>query len=189
MSALLLLLLAAPPAPPAPARPPEGPDAAVVARARAALGPFKKELKETLTKALEQSPEAAIEVCAKKAPDIARAHSRDGVVVGRSALKLRNPANAPPAWLGPVMEELARLPSATEGSKLVTLPDGRRGYAEPIWTGDQCVLCHGAAVPPALDAKLKAAYPRDAARGFKPGDFRGVFWAELPPPAAPAPGR
>ncbi len=186
MSPLLLLVVLADLPRPEVVTPKVEPDAAVSARARAALLPFKKELKETLTKSLEKSPEAAIEVCAKKAPELAKAHSKEGVVVGRAALKLRNTANAAPAWLVPVMEELAKLPPNTEGAKVVALADGRRGYAEPIWTAEQCVLCHGAAVPAPIDAKLKAAYPKDAARGFKPGDFRGVFWAEVAPAAPKA---
>ena len=32
----------------------------------------------------------------------------------------------------------------------------------------------------ALLARLRARYPTDQATGFRAGDFRGVFWAELP---------
>lgn len=154
-------------------------DQKAAGRAKAVLAPFKKSLKETLTKALETSPEAAVEVCSKKAPELAKAAAKDGVVVGRAGNRLRNPGNKPPDWVGPVMEELAKAAPNTEATKVVRLPGGKRGYAEAIWVADQCTLCHGATVTPQLDARLKAAYPKDDARGYKPGDFRGVFWAEV----------
>jgi hypothetical protein len=158
----LLLLLAAPPD----------------ARARDALGPFKKELKAALTQALATSPEAAIDVCAKKAPELARAHSKHGVKVGRSALKLRNPSDAPAPWLKPVMEELAKVPRGQPASKLVKLTGGGHGYAEAVYIDAPCLVCHGKVIAPQIAAKLEQHYPKDEATGFELGDFRGVFWAE-----------
>jgi hypothetical protein len=168
MNALLLsLLLSAAPTP--------------VEQAKSAINPFKKVLKETLLDALKTSPEAAIDVCSKRAPELAKAASSAGVTVGRTALKLRNPANAPKPWLEKALAELAKEKSGTEVSRVVTLPDGSVGYAEAIWVAAPCLVCHGKTVTPALEAKLKAAYPNDAARGFAEGDFRGVFWAEVAP--------
>ncbi len=152
-----------------------------VEQAKSAVNPFKKTLKETLTKALEKSPEAAIDVCSKRAPELAKEASTAKVTVGRSALKLRNPKNAPKPWLEKVMAELATEKSGTEASRTVTLPDGTVGYAEAIWTAAPCLVCHGKTIAPGIEAKLKAAYPTDAARGFNEGDFRGVFWAEVKP--------
>lgn len=153
-----------------------------VEQAKSAVNPFKKNLKETLTKALEKSPEAAIDVCSKRAPELAKEASTAMVTVGRSALKLRNPKNAPKPWLEKVMAELATEKSGSEAFRVVTLPDGTVGYAEAIWTGAPCLVCHGQTIAPALEAKIKAAYPNDLARGFSEGDFRGVFWAEVKKP-------
>lgn len=150
-----------------------------VEQAKAALNPLKKALKETLLKALAKSPEEAIEVCATRAPQLAKEASSDTVSVGRSAFKLRNPKNAPKPWVQKAMTELALEKSGTEAHRIVTLPDGTVGYAEAIWVAAPCLVCHGKEVTPTLDAKLKKAYPNDAARGFELGDFRGVFWAEL----------
>lgn len=102
--------------------------------------------------------------------------------MGRSALKLRNSKNAPKPWLEKVMAELATEKSGSEASRVVTFPDGTVGYAEAIWTGAPCLVCHGKTIAPGLEAKLKAAYPNDVARGFSEGDFRGVFWAEVKKP-------
>ncbi|MBW2376809.1 MAG: DUF3365 domain-containing protein [Deltaproteobacteria bacterium] len=43
-----------------------------------------------------------------------------------------------------------------------------------------CVTCHGAELPPDLRARLAELYPEDQATGYAAGDFRGVFWVELP---------
>ncbi len=154
-------------------------DDEVRARARAAIGPFKATLKSELEGAMKQSAEAAVEVCSKRAQALATEHSKEGVILGRSALKLRNPANAPRPWLAPVMARLAKAPSGTDAQEVVALEDGRRGYAEAIWLGPQCLVCHGESIAPSIAAKLDERYPNDAARGFKAGEFRGVFWAEL----------
>lgn len=154
-------------------------DAESIRTAQAALGPFRTSLSGALQKAMAESPEAAIDVCSSLAPALAIAHSRPGVTLGRSATKLRNQANAARPWLGPVMERLAKAPSGSAAHEVVSLGGDRRGYAEAIWTAPMCLNCHGDSVSPTIAAKLDARYPNDQARGFRAGDFRGVFWAEL----------
>src|SRR5690606_10957711 len=81
-------------------REPSPPDpAAVAAKAQAAIVPYKRALKSELMAALGSGPVSAIDVCSSRAPALAAQHSKDGVRVGRSAKKLRTPADAPPAWL------------------------------------------------------------------------------------------
>ncbi len=159
--------------------PSANPTEAVALRAQAALLPFKKELQETLTKALADGPSAAVSVCADLAPKLAERASSEQVTVGRSALRLRNPDNAPRAWLSPLMEELSRLPSAEGQHRVVPLEGGRHGYAEAIVLTPPCVLCHGKSLEPELAAQIAARYPSDQATGFEVGELRGVFWAEL----------
>lgn len=154
--------------------------------ARAALAPFKKELKEILTKALAEGPMAAVSVCAAVAPQLAKRASSERVAVGRSALRLRNPDNAPQAWLKPLMEELAHLPSAEGQYRVRSIGGGRYGYAEAIVLQPPCVLCHGQNIAPDLAALITARYPSDQATGFAVGQLRGVFWAEVTGAAAPA---
>jgi hypothetical protein len=161
------------------------PVATPVDRARAVLGPFKASLKATLTSALAQGPAAAIEACAVSAPGLAAAAAHDGVTVGRAALKLRNPVNAAPAWVAGPMAELAAAPPKEGDHRVVALPGGGTGYVETILVGEPCVKCHGAdaAVSPEVRGLLKQKYPADQATGFALGQFRGVFWAEVAPPA------
>lgn len=159
------------------------PDAKQVERAKTALMPFKKQLKETLMAAMKASPVVAIDVCSKQAPEMAKQASKDGVTVGRSAFKLRNEVNAPKPWLEAAMKELSAAKSGSDASKAVSLPDGRVGYAEAVWVQKPCLTCHGEAIAKDVDAELAKRYPKDAAKGFKEGDFRGVFWAEVDAPA------
>lgn len=174
ITAMALVLLSAPPASGA------EPDPRIEA-ARAALASLEKGLKSALQEAMQTGgPVAAIGACHEQAARIAAAASTK-VAVGRTSHKLRNPANAPAPWMVPLLAEL-RAASAKPGDfRTATLPDGALGYVEPIRVGPVCLACHGATVVPDVAAKLKALYPKDAATGFAPGDFRGLFWAVVPP--------
>ena len=71
---------------------------AELARGAELLAPFKQDLQMALKSGLADGPATAIEVCRVKAPGIADALSVDGVKMGRSGHKLRNPDNAAPDW-------------------------------------------------------------------------------------------
>lgn len=151
-----------------------------IEQARAALLPLKKNLKATLTEALSNGgPAHAVEACKLKAPALPEAASTETATVGRSALKLRNPENAPPEWVAPLMKELAQQEEPAGTFRSAELPDGGFGYVESIVTGGMCVTCHGEKVPASVEAELDQRYPQDQARGFQVGSFRGVFWVSL----------
>jgi hypothetical protein len=63
---------------------------------------------------------------------------------------------------------------------VVLIDDKTVGYVEPIFVQPLCVTCHGGELESDLKAKLTELYPADQATGYAAGDFRGVFWAELP---------
>ncbi len=161
------------------AGPPRDPTAE---RAAALLAPLKQNLKSALLAALEQGPEHAVSVCKEQAPAIARSLSVDGVILGRSSHRLRNPANAPPAWVAPVIEAWLA-DGASREPVSVELEDGRSGYVEPIVMQPLCTTCHGSAIPRALAERIAADYPQDRATGFAIGELRGVYWVELTPTA------
>ncbi len=142
------------------------------------LAPFKAELKAALMQGMRAGPVEAIAICRDKAPDIAAALSVDGVTMGRSSHRLRNAANAPQAWLAPIIEGYAN-GSHDLVARSVDIGSGRRGYVEPIVVQPLCLACHGRDVPPAVAARLDDLYPEDRATGFAEGDFRGVFWVEF----------
>ena len=153
--------------------PAAGPDGAEL------LQPFKKELQAALQAGMAQGPLEAINVCAVQAPDIAASLSIDGVRMGRTSHKLRNPGNVAPDWATDVMHSYladasARKPVTTE------LGNGRIGHVEPILLQPMCITCHGEAIAPEIEELLSEAYPEDRATGFRTGDLRGIFWVEYP---------
>jgi hypothetical protein len=151
-----------------------------MARAAGALEPLKSELRKALMGALEQGgPERAIEVCQLRAPEIARLTSTGGAVLGRTSHRLRNPENAPEAWMTVFLEEYLANPEDDE-PRAVRLASGDIGYVEPIRMKGICMQCHGDRIKPGVKARLQALYPEDEATGFKKGELRGVFWVKLP---------
>ena len=148
-------------------------------RGAALLEPFKQNLKAALVQGLEQGPAQAIEACRTEAPQISASLSVDGVKLGRSSHRLRNPENVAPDWATPIMESWVTVPGARE-AMTVDLPDGRQGYVEPIMVQPLCLTCHGENLAPDLAARIADLYPDDQATGFAEGDFRGVFWVEYP---------
>lgn len=144
-----------------------------------AVLPFKKNLKGALLAGLEDGPVAAISACQIEAPKLAEQGSVAGVKVGRASGKLRNPANAPKPWMRATLEVYETDPERREPA-VVVIDKDTVGYVEPIFLQPLCVTCHGATLAPELEAKLGELYPEDQATGYAAGDFRGVFWAELP---------
>ena len=154
-------------------------------RAAAAIGEFRRALAQELQSALKEGPRAAIDVCRLEAPRIAERVSVDGVVVGRTSHRLRNPRNAPEKWMLPFLSEFQALDAAPGSWRTVRLGE-RLGYVEPIYVQGLCVTCHGSSLGPSLLEHIRDRYPEDAAVGFEVGDFRGLFWALVDAPSDPA---
>ena len=152
-----------------------------MARAAAALQPLKRGLRTALIGALEEGgPERAIEVCQLRAPEIARLTSTRGAVLGRTSHRVRNPENAPEAWMSVFLEEYLANPDDNE-PRAVRLASDEIGYVEPIRMKGICMQCHGDRIKPGVNARLQALYPEDEATGFKKGELRGMFWVKLRP--------
>jgi hypothetical protein len=182
---VLAPLLAALPAPPAPAQEP-GPERA---EARAIVKDFAGALKAALKAAIDEKGfEHAIGVCRSEAPGIAAALSeRTGWRVGRTALRLRNPANAPTAEERAVLEDFLARAAAGEPlqgmeHEAVAARDGARSYhyMKAIPVQELCTTCHGKNVDPGLAAAIRARYPEDRATGFAVGELRGAFTLSKP---------
>ena len=105
----------------------------------------------------------------------------EGVEVGRTSARLRNPSNAPPAWA----QEYVK---ATDGRKASAVSPavfdlgGRVGLLRPIEIRQRCLGCHAARekLAEGTRAWLSRAYPEDRALGYELGDLRGYWWAEAP---------
>ena len=124
-----------------------------------------------------QGPAAAIAVCQKEAPAIAKAVSDEqGLQIGRTGVRLRNPGNVAPSWAEDLVRDKIDTPT------FVTLDNGHSAALLPIKLQSQCLLCHGpkAEIAPVIQEQLTKLYPNDQATGFKEGELRGWFWIDLP---------
>ena len=142
------------------------------------LKPFKMQLKAALQAGMAESPDAAIEVCQLRAPRIATESSSSATRVGRTSHKLRNPANAPAAWMKPLLAGYLADPDLRD-PRVVALEGGGTGYVEPIFVQSMCLVCHGEALAEPVRARLVELYPEDQATGFRLDDLRGLFWVEF----------
>lgn len=156
-----------------------------LAAARAATKDLGDTLKTHLVAALETGgPRSAVDVCRTIAPAVAGDASRShGLEVGRTALKVRNPANAPDAFERRVLEDFVRKieagadAAALEHAEVVS-ENGETvfRYMKAIPTAaEPCLACHGADIEPALKADILRLYPDDQATGFRAGELRGAF--------------
>jgi len=156
-----------------------------VAEANTIIKDFMTNLKGELKSALKaEGPVGAIGVCQEAAPAVTRdVAAKHGWDVGRTALKLRNPDNAPDDWEREVLEAfVAQREAGADPKKLsVTRVVNRDGeatfrYMKAIPLAQKpCATCHGANVDPDLRAEILERYPEDKAVGFKPGEIRGAF--------------
>ena len=165
----------------------EGPasNATSLATTRAAVKGLGETLKEQLVAAIKAGGAvAAVGVCRTIAPAIAEDKSRTyRVKVGRTSLKVRNPANAPDEFERQVLEEFVRKidagadPASLEHAETVAQGDERVfRYMKAIPTAaEPCLTCHGSSLRPELKAEILRLYPNDQATGFKPGELRGAF--------------
>ncbi len=153
-------------------------DSDAIARGQEILMPFKKSLMQALQNGLETGPLEALDACHIQAPAIARTHSADGIRVGRTSHKLRNPDNVSPAWAEDLLQEYVAKTGGWQ-SRIVQLGEERTGYVEPIVLQPLCTTCHGSHLSEPVLEKIQTLYPDDQATGFAPGDFRGLFWVEF----------
>lgn len=154
-------------------------------KARAAVkamgGALQTKLKEAMA---ADGPIAAVQVCKTVAPEIAKEQSKAaGMTIRRTALKVRNPDNAPDALERKVLEDFtARLAAGADANTLEHVEevaaDGKTTvrYFKAIPTAAApCLVCHGSAVSGELKETIDKLYPSDQATGFKEGDLRGAF--------------
>lgn len=147
-------------------------------RGAEALRPLKSNLQAALLDGLAEGPENAITVCRELAPQLAEEASSDGIHMGRTSHRLRNPANAPKPWMLPLLNAYVADPGDT-ASKVVELADGGIGYVEPIHVRALCLGCHGEPLAASVEETIAELYPEDRATGFRNGDFRGMYWVEF----------
>lgn len=158
----------------------------LVSEAASLIPPFQQQLLQTVQQAVASGgPTAAIEACQVLAPRITEEHSKTPWRIGRTSLRLRNPANQADSWERQVLEDFARRSQAGEPlaqMRQAAVVDGEFRYMQAIATGEPCLACHGSQIKPPLVALLDQHYPQDQARDFQPGELRGAFTLRRPLP-------
>ena len=151
----------------------------LTAEARQQTQALGQSLMKTLKQGIKSSgPVEAIGLCNVQAPAIASQLSQGGWQVGRTALKIRNPGNAPDEWETETLKSFDARIKAGESPQMMEatlLSDNEFRYMKAIPTKPLCVTCHGAELTEPVKARLSELYPDDAATGFNVGELRGAF--------------
>lgn len=124
---------------------------------------------------VDAGPAGAIEVCSQEAPAIAeRIGIENGVRIGRTSFRVRNPQNVPPHWAKEWVEQ------RVESPQFQVLDTGATAALFPIRIQPTCLACHGQEIEPDVQQQLAKLYPDDEATGFSLDELRGWFWVEVP---------
>jgi hypothetical protein len=157
----------------------------LAATARSIIADFSSRLQSELQRAIEAGGlEHAIEVCKTQAPELAAAvpAAHDGWSVGRTSLKVRNPANQPDEFERRVLLDFEQ--KIADGRSIESLgyyqmnavgEHAEFRYMKAIETKPLCLGCHGESIPDPVSRRLEELYPDDQARGFATGQLRGAF--------------
>jgi hypothetical protein len=155
---------------------------AILVESQQLIGSLKEALSAELKAALQSGGvPAAIEVCRKVADPITAEVSADAsdVHISRTALRFRNPGNAPDADSRAILEQWEAHVAETGQTPepVVTRTEASIIVHAPIRLETNCLTCHGEpeSFAPEVSAALARLYPEDQAVGFKVGDLRGAF--------------
>jgi hypothetical protein len=114
-----------------------------------------------------------------------------GVEFSRTALRVRNPANAPDDWETRQMElfefsrEAGLDPTAMEVSEIVA-EDGQKVFRwiRPVVMDEACLTCHGEEIDPRLVTLIGQEYPLDEAIDYHETELGGAYSiSKAPTPA------
>ncbi len=148
---------------------------------------FGGQLKPELKKALKsKGPVHAVEVCAKKAPEIARKinASSSNWHIKRVSLKNRNPNAKPDAWERKVLTMFDQKRLNGESAKKMAyseVVDGKFRFMKAQATEAVCLTCHSKNIAPNIQKAIHQYYPNDKATGYSLGEIRGAFSLEYNP--------
>ncbi|OQX74111.1 MAG: hypothetical protein B6D59_03530 [Campylobacteraceae bacterium 4484_4] len=160
----------------------------IVATGEAATVKLLKRLGGDLKKELKKGVVKAAKFCSSKAQDITIELNRElgeGVMIHRTSLKYRNPANAPIEEEKEILEALQTLKAHD-----VKLPpyllqkksETHYKYYKPIMIEKKvCLKCHGmsAKISKKVKKVISDTYLNDLATGYRMGDLRGLFVVDI----------
>lgn len=146
------------------------------------VGMSFKALSQQLQHAIsERGLEGALSFCNVHALPITDSLSRAmNVTISRTALKYRNPENAPDPYEEQLMMHFQQMIAQNKkvSDTLVVNEQGEMVYFAPILTLPACLQCHGAPeveIKPQTMQLVRSLYPDDRAIGFREGDLRGMW--------------
>ncbi len=152
---------------------------------RDAVRNYSEMLKAQINEAIKAGGlKGAVGSCKSVAPEVnATAGDQNNLEIARTALRLRNPDNAPDTWEMANLELFLKQLTAGGDHKtmevydVITTKEGQRlfRYMKPIMTGEVCLGCHGAAMSQDIKLEIARNYPEDKATGYNLGDMRGAF--------------
>jgi len=158
-------------------------DEAYIAQSRETVLALKTALMTELQTAIKANGvAAAIQVCQSVAQPITDSVTAGdpNIKIARTALRYRNPANAPDETSAAILEDWTRSVE-TDGpapAPIVTREGRSVIVHHPIVLQEAaCLMCHGDpdTFAPEVTQALQKLYPDDVATGFEIGDLRGAF--------------
>jgi len=193
----------------------EPPPAASIRTARQAALAFDQRITREMIARLrrDEDPVAVWLAYADHVPDWGREISNQlQVEFSRTALGVRNPANAPDDWERQQMEQMSfMLDSGLDAEALdvaeIRLEEEKKVFRwiRPILMGEECLVCHGEQINPRVKLLLGQEYPLDEAAGYSANQLGGAYsvrqvlsvgdkppaaWEDIPAPVtAPADSR
>lgn len=143
----------------------------------------QKELLSTLHKVVEEDGTArAVHYCSTEAyPLIDSLSQKYNAEIGRTSMKLRNPANAPDETEKQLLEayEYNAENNQPLDDNVQRLNQEYLLYTKPIViAGNLCLRCHGEPekdIEPKTLTTIDSLYPNDKARHYEIGEFRGIW--------------
>ena len=127
----------------------------------------------------KEGPEKAISFCHEQAMPLTGKLNSDSMHVYRVAERYRNPANSLKPGDQVIWAQYQAAKSRGD-SIFATLveTDTAVDYYKPILLLPMCATCHGQPktdIPERLVQVIDSVYPGDLAKGFAPGDLRGMW--------------
>lgn len=193
----------------------EQPDAGSIRAARQAALQFDQRMAREIIVRLQrdEDPVAVWLAYADQVPDWGREISNAvEVEFSRTALGVRNPANAPDDWERQQMEQMSfMLDSGLDAETLDVAEIRYEGdekvfrWMRPILMTEECLVCHGENIGHRVRLLLGQEYPLDEATGYAANQLGGAYsvrqvlsvggkppppWSDIPAPVvAPADAR
>ncbi len=137
-------------------------------------------LRSALTKAIKEKGAAgAVSFCNESAYPITSAYTTEKITLKRVAEKYRNPKNAPDSLDMIQWQQFVAAKEKGDPLQPILLEEKNTTYYyKPIVLQPTCSACHGDSqkdiLPPVLTT-IDSLYPDDRAKGFAPGDLRGMW--------------